>query len=98
MPKRVTSSLLHLRDIATASYTDPLEEISPRPITVGNTVSDLRFEPQTSRSETNALPLDQLAGANVTQLQKHRFFKAIQTSLSRQSIAFQTRSFDQPRS
>ena len=37
---------------------------------LGNTVSDLigpRFEPQTSRSETNALPLDQLVGSNSNQ-------------------------------
>ena len=65
-PKRVTSwqgqSPRHC-----AGNTAPFEEMSQRWRVVGNTVSnftDPRFEPQTSRSKANTLPLDQLAGAH----------------------------------
>ena len=45
--------------------TAPFEETSQRWRAVGNTASDLtgpRFKPQPPATETNALPLDQLAG------------------------------------
>ena len=62
--KRVTSLRDPSRFIASVGNTAPFEEMSQQWQAVGNTVFDMtgpRFEPRTSRSETNALPLDELA-------------------------------------
>ena len=65
MPKRALAGRAHLRVFAPGS-TVPFEEMSQRWRAIGNTVStliDLIFEPRILPVlETNALPLDQLAG------------------------------------